>query len=36
MWFDKSDDNLLSAKDIWERLRLGLPFTEDLNARLLV
>ena len=36
MWLDKSDDNLLSPQDIWERLRLGLPLTEDLNSRLLV
>ena len=36
MWLDKSDDNLLSPQDIWERLRLGLPLTEDLNSRLLM
>ena len=36
MWLDKSDDNLLSYQDIWERLRLGLPLSEDLNSRLLV
>ena len=36
MWLDKSDDNLLSPHYIWERLRLGLLLTEDLNSRLLV
>ena len=36
MWLDKSDNNLLSLRDIWERLWLGLPLTEDLNSRLWV
>ena len=36
MWLDKFEDNLLSPQDIWESLRLGLPFTEDLNSSLLV
>ena len=36
MWLDKSDDNLLFPQDFQERLRLGLPLTEDLNSRLLV
>ena len=34
MCLDKFDDNILSPQDIWERLRLGLPLTENLNSRL--
>ena len=36
MWLKKSDDNLLSSQNIWERLRLGLLVTADLSSRLLV
>ena len=36
MCLNKSDNNLLSPQDIWKRLWLGLPLTEDLNSSLLV
>lgn len=36
MWLNKSDDNMLSFQNIWNRVRLGLPVTEVLNSKLQV
>ena len=36
MWLVKSDNNILSLQDIWIRLRLSLPITEEMNSKLLV
>ena len=35
-WLDKSDDNLLSPQDIWDRIRPGLRVNEDIDSKLLV
>ena len=35
-WLDKTDDNLLTPQDIWDRIRPGLRVNEEIDSKLLV